>query len=115
MSLNQLLVQTHPTPATSDYHVVCDILDTNVLNTGALNMTGNAVITGDLTVTGDVSITQDLTVGQNLTVNSFKMATGAGVGKILTSDASGNGSWQASASSGQVLISPYVVDGSGSD
>lgn len=39
----------------------------------------------------------NLTATGLATVGSFKMATGAGAGKLLTSDASGNGTWQAPA------------------
>ena len=44
----------------------------------------------------------DLTIQGNLTTGSFKMTTGAGADKVLSSDASGLASWQTSASSAPV-------------
>src|SRR6185369_6861908 len=44
-------------------------------------------------------------------VGGFSMLSGAGAGKVLTSDAGGVGTWQ-TPSSGQVEITPWVVDGS---
>lgn len=66
---------------------------------------------GRIVVTGDVEVTDSLYVGNNIystghldidtftstglvTINSFKMASGATNGYVLTTDGSGNGTWQ---------------------
>ncbi len=52
--------------------------------------------------TGSLGLLDSLSIGKNLIVNGgFRFATtSAGLGKVLTSDASGNGSWTATSSLG---------------
>ncbi len=45
----------------------------------------------------------------NLEVGSFKMATGAGAGKVLTSDSSGNGTWGSAGGTGTVTTVSVVT------
>ena len=51
--------------------------------------------TGALTVAGGLGVGGALNVGGNITAPSITLTTGAGTGKVLTSDGAGNASWAA--------------------
>jgi len=87
----------------------------NLVNiSGDINSTSNASFI-DLTCQ-DINVSTNCIVGSSLQTPAIKVTTTPTNGYVLTSDASGNGSWQAvpSAPASQVIISPFVVDGSGS-
>ncbi|OFZ82307.1 MAG: hypothetical protein A2583_12110 [Bdellovibrionales bacterium RIFOXYD1_FULL_53_11] len=65
---------------------------------GALDVVGtlsgiNAIFTGKVGI-GTLSPTQKLDVAGTVKATGFQLTTGAGASKVLTSDASGNGTWQ---------------------
>ncbi len=59
--------------------------------------------------TGSLGLLDSLSIGKNLIINGgFQLATSSpGVGKVLTSDASGNARW-ATSTSGGCIIGPSV-------
>jgi len=54
---------------------------------------GNVDITGDLTIANSAQI-GDLIDANRIQLNQFRLLSGANAGYVLTSDASGNGTWQ---------------------
>ncbi len=88
-----------------------DYSDTLCLGSQATATASHHAVVGGPTVTdvyfGSESALANLhaaaiTASGLMTVGSFKLATGAGAGKVLTSDASGNGTWGAVAGTGTV-------------
>ena len=89
---------TAPTATTPSSNVAAPI---NVSSTAQLkpgdlsvwNLISNGVVTNNAVVTNSIA-------GNTVATNNLVVATGAAAGKVLTSDALGNATWQAPASSG---------------
>ncbi|MGE5693570.1 MAG: hypothetical protein ACM3YF_07315 [Candidatus Zixiibacteriota bacterium] len=65
------------------------------------------------TISGDINIQSNLNVSDTAQTTVFKMPTGAGSGKVLTSDANGVGTWQNPAAATRLIAtaSGTVEDG----
>ena len=62
----------------------------------SLSVTNNETVDGTLGVTGATTLTALTTTGAATFSSTVKINTGAGLGKVLTSDASGNATWKSS-------------------
>lgn len=62
--------------------------------TAAANMTDNALLRGDGGAKGIQDSQGSISDGGVLTIPAIKITTGAGAGKLYTSDADGNGTWE---------------------
>jgi len=89
MSLNQLLAAgSKPWSA----------LNCQTLNVAGALSAGSFDLSGDLKV-NNITATGDISCGVLAATSGISLADGAGAGKVLTSDAFGNGSWQVSGGS----------------
>ena len=68
-------------------------LNSGLMVNGTLNVTG-ATSLGGTTVNGNETVTGDHVVNGQLRPNSFRMTSGAVNGRVLQSNASGDGTWQ---------------------
>ena len=62
----------------------------------SLSVTNNETVGGTLGVTGATTLTALTTTGAATFSSTVKINTGAGLGKVLTSDANGNATWKSS-------------------
>lgn len=72
------------------------------------SVTANAI---ELAVEAASSVNQDLTTDANPTFASIKITTGAGLAKVLTSDANGAATWETSGSTTEAIIWAIVFGG----
>ncbi|MHA8083514.1 hypothetical protein ACST14_08835 [Aquirufa sp. A-Brett2-15D] len=66
----------------------------NLSVAGTSTLTGNSTIGGTLGVTGATTLAALTTTGAATFSSTVKITSGAAAGKVLTSDASGNATWQ---------------------
>jgi hypothetical protein len=80
------------------------ILNPNTGNVGIATNTPTRTldVNGDARITGNLGVDTNLGVTGQTTTGTFRMATGAVNGYVLTSDASGNGTWQLSGGGGGI-------------
>ena len=70
-----------------------------------VNIDDDVTVAAELHVEAATHVNQDLTSDASPTFAAIKLTTGAGEGKILTSDADGDGSWaDAPSSTGDFLV-----------
>ena len=84
------------TPPSSNVAAPVNVSSTAQIKTGdfsAWNLISNGVVTNNAVVTNSIA-------GNTVATNNLVVATGAAAGKVLTSDATGNATWQIPASSG---------------
>ena len=73
--------------------------------TGASTLTGNTTVGGTLGVTGATTLTSVTATGAATFSSTVTIPTGAGANKILTSDASGNATWNANPNAAFRIVS----------
>ena len=87
------------TPPSSNVATPVNVSSTAQIKTGdfsAWNLISNGVVTNNAVVTNSIA-------GNTVATNNLVVATGAAAGKVLTSDATGNATWQTAGNSGMVI------------
>lgn len=94
------------------------------VNVGASTQTKTGNFIANSLGAGSLNITSNANIGGTVTASGLRMTTGAGEGKVLTSDAGGNASWKPASGGGGgitsisagsgIVLSPNPITSSGS-
>ncbi len=93
------------TGGTNTFNITNGTASLDVAAGKAVNIDDDVTVAAELHVEAATHVNQDLTSDASPTFAAIKLTTGAGEGKILTSDADGDGSWaDAPSSTGDFLV-----------
>ncbi|MCD6595058.1 hypothetical protein J7L68_05210 [bacterium] len=92
----------------TDSFWIYDDGDTTRFNSDNPIKVGNASLVVE--TDGDVYISQDLDVAGKTKTQSIQITNGAANGRVLSSDASGNATWQSPSRTRSILITPGMID-----